>query len=349
MEDVLPSGLLEICVLVGVPRERVKEVYQAAQKKEVKNFPPLDPEVLSVFVPPFISKEEFQATNISSNVFNKTKRRSFRKKKERPKIENTKTLNGDQKVPDTEDISVPKDIDLNGLPQLCFPGGLYLASESREDHIHFLVFTDVFGNRTYGVVAQYYQPLQTGYTSSNGLAHWESVQASKTGDCFVPFAICLISRYPYFNALKDCLSCLLVQLRPCKDLDVDERIKEFAAKLSLIPSPPPGPLHLIFNLRPLQVVFPSREDPDSPVIDLDLHLPFLCFKPQTVLQIITCILTEQRIVFFSSDWALLTLVAECFMLYLHPIQWQHTFVPILSCQMLDFVMAPTSFLMGCHL
>lgn len=62
----------------------------------------------------------------------------------------------------------------------------------------------------------------------------------------------------------------------------------------------------------------------------------------------TCILTEQRIVFFSSDWALLTLIAECFMLYLHPLQWQHTFVPILSRHMLDFVMAPTSFLMGCH-
>lgn len=53
--------------------------------------------------------------------------------------------------------------------------------------------------------------------------------------------------------------------------------------------------------------------------------------------------------FFSSDWALLTLIAECFMVYLHPLQWQHTFVPILSAQMLDFIMAPTSFLMGCHL
>ena len=37
------------------------------------------------------------------------------------------------------------------------------------------------------------------------------------------------------------------------------------------------------------------------------------------------------------------------MAYLHPLQWQHTFVPILSGQMLDFLMAPTSFLMGCHL
>lgn len=38
-----------------------------------------------------------------------------------------------------------------------------------------------------------------------------------------------------------------MQLRPFKDLDVDDHIKEFAAKLFLIPSPPPGPLHLVIT------------------------------------------------------------------------------------------------------
>ncbi|KFV85867.1 DENN domain-containing protein 3, partial [Struthio camelus australis] len=175
-------------------------------QRKPKSLPPLDPEVLSVFVPPFISKDDIQVINTSSNNLNKSKRRSFRKKKERPKIENVKSLNGDQKAADTEEIAVPKDIDLIGLPQLCFPGGLYITSESKEDHIHFLVFTDVCGNRTYGVVAQYYQPMQDGCFSSNGHAQWESVQTGKTLGCFVPFAICVISRYPYFNALKDCLS-----------------------------------------------------------------------------------------------------------------------------------------------
>ncbi|XP_029447975.1 DENN domain-containing protein 3 isoform X2 [Rhinatrema bivittatum] len=310
-----------------------------------------DPEVLSVFVPPFVVKDETQTSQTNYNSFNRTaKRRSFRKKKEKPKAENVDSTNGEQKELVTEDVSIPKDVDLLGLPQLCFPGGLYLSSQPRDAHFHFLVFTDVCGNRTYGVVAQYYRPIQDGYNLSNGQIHWESsVQTAKAFGYFIPFAVCVISRYPYYNALKDCLSCLLVNLKSCKDLDVDDRIKEFAAKLSLIPSPPPGPLHLVFNMKPLQIVFPSGEDSDSPVTDLDLHLPLLCFTPEQVLQILSCILTEQRIVFFSSDWALLTLIAECFMLYLHPIQWQHTFVPILSSQMLDFIMAPTSFLMGCHL
>nr|XP_028591904.1 DENN domain-containing protein 3 [Podarcis muralis]XP_028591905.1 DENN domain-containing protein 3 [Podarcis muralis]XP_028591906.1 DENN domain-containing protein 3 [Podarcis muralis] len=349
MEDVLPSSVLEICVLVGVPREREKEMYQVAQRHDIRSAPPFEPEVLSVFVPPFISKEELQTTNINRNAFNKGKRRSFRKKKEKSKIDTAKALNGAHKIPETEDITIPIDIDLNGLPQLCFPGGFNIALESTEDRIHFLVFTDVCGNRTYGVVAQYYRPMQDAHIFYNGQASWETAKSSRSASYFVPFAVCIISRYPYFNALKDCLSCLLAQLKSYKDLDVDNYIKEFAARLCLIPTPPPGPLHLIFNTKPLQVIFPSQEDPDSPLIDLDLHLPFLCFKPEQVLQIITCILTERKIVLFSSDWALLTLISECFMMYIHPIQWQHTFVPILSRQMLDFVMAPTSFLMGCHI
>lgn len=78
-------------------------------------------------MPPFTSKDESQSTTTNCNNFNKSKRRSFRKKKDRPKAENVKGLNADHRVPDTEDISVPKDIDLVGLPELCFPGIMWLS------------------------------------------------------------------------------------------------------------------------------------------------------------------------------------------------------------------------------
>ncbi|XP_078542252.1 DENN domain-containing protein 3 [Lissotriton helveticus] len=351
MEEVLPSAVLEVCVLLGAPAESIAHCFQVAQRGSLRKSHSLDPEVLSVFVPPFAVKDEPAPQQAIYSNFNKTtRRRSFRKKKEKAKAENVNSPTEELKDQATEDVSVPKDIDLVGLPQLCFPGGLSLTSERKEDHFHFLVFTDVFGNRTHGVVAQYYRLVQHGHILTNGQVSWDSsMNSTKTFDCFVPFAVCVISKYPYYNALKDCLSCLLVQLRPCKDFDIEGRIKEFAAKLALVPSPPPGPLHLIFNMKPLNIVFPSRMDPDSTITDLDLHTPLLCFTPEQVLKIISCILTEHRIVFFSADWALLTLVSECFMLYLHPLQWQHTYVPILSCHMLDFLMAPTCFLMGCHL
>ncbi|KAM9307899.1 DENN domain-containing protein 3 [Gastrophryne carolinensis] len=349
-EAQLSSGLLEICVLVGAPPEKLREVYKVAQRG-IRNFQYLEPEITSVFVSPFIPKEETAVAAPAQSSYQRVpRRRSFRKKKEKPKIEAGSANASGQRETTTEEVSVPKDIDLIGLPQLCFPGGLPVTSGPSEDHFHFLVFTDVLGNRTHGVVAQFSRSIQDTLGLSNGQAYWDSsASQSKTFDAYVPFALCVISRYPYYTALKDCLSCFLVQLKSCREPDLDDRIKELAAKLSLIPSPPPGPLHLVFNMKPLQIFFPSREDPESPVIDLDLHLPFLCFTPKLVLQIMACILTERKIVFFSADWALLTLLAECFMVFLHPIKWQHTFVPILSRHMLDFIMAPTSFLMGCHL
>ncbi|XP_004405629.1 PREDICTED: DENN domain-containing protein 3 [Odobenus rosmarus divergens] len=339
----LPSGLLELCALLGPSRDSLRGPDQMSLKNGVSCPSSLDPEVLSIFVPPFVTKEDSQMAGAPCVTPSKTRRRSFRKKRDKPKTEPWKGL-------PPEDVSVPNGVDLLALPQLCFPGGVYVASEPREDCVHFLVLTDVCGNRTYGVVAQYYRPLHDESCFYNGKAHWEpSWPTVGAAGCFVPFAVCVVSKLPYYNALKDCLSCLLTHLKLCKDFEVDNHIKDFAAKLSLIPSPPPGPLHLIFNMKPLQIVFPSRADPESPLIDLDLHLPLLCFRPEKVLQILTCLLTEQRIVFFSSNWALLPLVAACFLAYLHPLQWQHTFVPVLSHQMLDFVMAPTSFLMGCHL
>ncbi|XP_015678610.1 DENN domain-containing protein 3-like [Protobothrops mucrosquamatus] len=191
---LLPTAVLEVCVLLGASREKAREARQAASETFERN-------LISVAG----NKEDLQALPLNSNALNKAKRRSFRKKKEKFKTEDAKALNGAPKTPEDEDITVPKDVDLNGLPQLCFPGGFYITCESREDHFHFLVFTDVFGNRTYGVVVQYYQTIQEGRLY-NGQARWDNLQHPTADSYFVPFAVCVISRYPYFNALKDCLS-----------------------------------------------------------------------------------------------------------------------------------------------
>jgi len=45
----------------------------------------------------------------------------------------------------------------------------------------------------------------------------------------------------------------------------------------------------MFTLLPLIIVLPSKKDQNHPVIDLDLHLPFLCFKSRELLQVITVV------------------------------------------------------------
>lgn len=62
------------------------------------------------------------------------------------------------------------------------PDGLHLTREEKSEQFHFLVFTDVFGNKTHGVVMQYYRPvlvqrrINTRFTSSCCLQ-------LKTGNC----------------------------------------------------------------------------------------------------------------------------------------------------------------------
>ncbi|KAM8841736.1 DENN domain-containing protein 3 isoform 2-T2 [Spinachia spinachia] len=343
----LPSGLLEACVVIGASTDKLRDIYQLHVQNKLKEFPLLEGEVLQVHAPPFVSKETNSSQLIGPAFSRVQKRRSFIKKKRRDRaadvLPNGETSNSTEESSTTDDISVPKDLDLIALPQLCFPGGLQLSNEQREDRYHFLVFTDLFGNRTHGVVVQYDRAVQEGAVQNGN--RWNSSKSR----LYTPFALCVISKFPYYNALKDCLSCLLVLLRLARQADFEETIKEFSAKLSLVPIPPPGQLHVSFNLRPINVVLPSRHDQDSPIIDLDLHLPFLCFTHATLLQVLSCLLQEQKLVFFSADWARLTLVAESLLLYLQPLSWQQPYVPVLARGMLDFLMAPTAFLMGCHI
>ncbi len=56
-------------------------------------------------------------------------------------------------------------------------------------------------------------------------------------------------------------------------------------------------------------LFPS-EWPEKPVIDLPLHLPFLCLSVDDILRVVTAILCEERVVFVSCNYALLTTVME---------------------------------------
>lgn len=152
----------------------------------------LEAEVLQVHAPPFVTKENTSDGQGHAPSFSRVqKRRSFLKKKGKPAVSSS---NGTKTT--TDDQSVPKDIDLIALPQLCFPGeafwtssntleehfssvhgddgisclslwlgGLKVVCESQEDSYHFLVFTDVFGNQTHGVVVQYYKPIQVRVTA----------------------------------------------------------------------------------------------------------------------------------------------------------------------------------------
>ncbi|XP_041061228.1 DENN domain-containing protein 3-like [Carcharodon carcharias] len=331
--------LLEMCLLIGAPPKTLRDMVQDLHKG-VSEAIDVIPEVLSIHAPPFIGPQ----TNLHTHCQSPSRK---------PEEITGPTFPSGQLFGNMElfkeHLSVPRGIELCGLPELCFPDGFKIQMEEQDESFHFLVLTDLLGNRQQGVVLHIHREIKE---SDLYQAPPEGSELAKhpaeSLRVFVPYGICVITKFPYYTVLKDCLSCLLLDIKACGEREFEMKVKEFAAQLALVPCPPPGSLQLCFELGPLSIVLSPPEDIDSPVIDIGLHVPFLCFKPETILQILTYILIERRLVFFSSNWPLLTLVTECFVHYLHPLQWRHPYIPVLANQMLDLVMAPTVFLMGCH-
>ncbi|MEQ2266047.1 hypothetical protein XENORESO_017087, partial [Xenotaenia resolanae] len=81
----------------------------------------LEPEVLYVLAPPFLSRP---AWNEALKSRGKRHRSFLRKKKENPSSDQSASEGNGE----SEDVGVPKNIDLMALPQLCFPGKTFSFS-----------------------------------------------------------------------------------------------------------------------------------------------------------------------------------------------------------------------------
>ncbi|XP_046563256.1 DENN domain-containing protein 3-like [Haliotis rubra] len=242
---------------------------------------------------------------------------------------------------------------IRSIPTFCFPENAKVYRNKPENSVHYLVFTDLSGNRTYATCLTFYKPYVLQKEDSENLNL--SLEVKKTNlsstktRAYVPQCCILISKYPYFYSMKECLSCMVDNI----ERDIEEMfffVKEFTYVLTLTPVPPPGNVSVILTLSAFQmqmILYPS-DWPDTPVIDIPLHLVFLSFSIDNVLKIFTSILTEERIVFVSSSYGKLAVIMESFLNFILPFSWRFTYVPILSMSSLELLEAPGTFMMGCH-
>jgi hypothetical protein len=79
-----------------------------------------------------------------------------------------------------------------------------------------------------------------------------------------------------------------------------------------------------------------------------LSFILLCFGPRVMLDILTCLLSESRMIFFSNDLNKLSLICEGFRVLIYPLAWTHVYLPIVPLQLLNLVEAPVPFLLGTH-
>ncbi|XP_077990292.1 DENN domain-containing protein 3-like [Glandiceps talaboti] len=239
---------------------------------------------------------------------------------------------------------------ITSMVPLCLPDGGYVYRSQLDACLHSLVLTDIKGNRSYALCLTYYRSFIATRESDDSYElalDTGSPTVTDTQRCYIPTCVVLMSKYPYYSVIKDCLSSLLPKLMD-DPIYFNFHIKEFTQQMAMVPIPPPGTLNISFRINQLPVIMRAPQDPDKGICDIFLHYPFLCFEAAEIIEIITCILTQQRIVFLSCDYNLLTPVMECFMMFIQPMKWQHTYVPVLPYQLLDLLESPGVFVMGCH-
>ncbi|BFZ11081.1 hypothetical protein BsWGS_14120 [Bradybaena similaris] len=242
---------------------------------------------------------------------------------------------------------------IEAITTFCFPDNAHVYADKPDNSVHFLVLTDVSGSKTYACCLTFYKPytltkerngtLVYTLTDFNQSAH----SSPDSTHCFMPQCCVLVSKYPYFYAMKECLSCMISHVE--RDLEeMYQFLKDFTYTMTMAPVPPAGNVIVEMSVYNLSVSLFPPETPEKPVLDLPLHLVFLCFPIDELLKIFTAILCEERLVFVSSNYALLTIVMESLLYYILPFNWRFTYVPILSASSLELLDAPGTFMMGCN-
>ncbi|BFZ21197.1 hypothetical protein BsWGS_24236 [Bradybaena similaris] len=253
------------------------------------------------------------------------------------------------------DLPLSKDA-IETVSTFCFPDNAHIYAEKPDSSIHFLVLTDVYRSKTYASCLTFYRPYWLA-KEKNGNIHCVPDDPNKNSNkvnadncvvrCYLPQCCVLVSKYPYFYAMKECLSCMISHI----ERDFEEMyhfLKDFTYTMTMAPVPPAGDVIVEMSVCNLSVPLFPPESPEKPVIDLPLHLVFLCFPIDEVLKIFTAVLCEERLVFVSFNYALLTTVMESFLYFILPFNWRFTYVPILSTSCLELLDAPGTFIMGCH-
>ena len=158
---------------------------------------------------------------------------------------------------------------------------------------------------------------------------------------FVPECISLISRFPYFYQIGECLKTLI-------SMSDNEKINSFINHLiNQIPVPYKNQEIMFYipnNSIPLKIFSPF-------IFNLSNYQNFNIFNyfsNQTIITIFYLILMEQQILFIDNNLSLLSSVSFLFLNLIYPFSWSNTYIPVLSFSSVKFLESIIPYIMGAN-
>ncbi|KAK1421272.1 hypothetical protein QVD17_23469 [Tagetes erecta] len=164
---------------------------------------------------------------------------------------------------------------------------------------------------------------------------------------FADKCICLVSRAPCFHILREVLEEIYL-LCFSKNGSSKPLWDVIANTLSNVPLPDPGKERVLFAIENslLSVDFPSKDG--LPYADISFQPLVQCLDVDNFIKLFTAVLIERRVLLRSNKYSLLTLASEAICHLIYPFRWQHVYIPLLFFSGVDYIDAPTPYMMGLH-
>ena len=281
-----------------------------------------------------------------------------------------------------EDI---KGLEINNLAaSICYPTGIKLCYEENEESIKTVKnyrssFTNQVGERFFAVMYHLYLKMSNndfeGSYSVTPIKHqlkkyqdefyisfrdekedWEIMnQLNLYGEInykeyvYVPFCLCLISRYPFIKQMEKCLESIMLSINK-NEGKIEELNQLITYIVKSIPAPPKQSViyfPLPYHYELVEIRQPYFRDitqfGDNPFIIL------YYLSEKHVLALFKLLIFEQKVLVVGKDYDTISEIILSFVSLLYPFEWIHTYIPIMSEKMIKFLQAFLPFFNGMNI
>ena len=277
-----------------------------------------------------------------------------------------------------------KELELNNLAAtICFPSGIKVCYSEKEpiaikDYISPI--TNQKGERYYMMTYHFYYKMTNDEYTKKYEMHPLKHHLMKFGDAYltlsekeftpqitntvekalefcqeigfreyvyVPYCLCLISKYPYSFQMKKCLQSIYMLVTNINKLNFE--INDLILHLiHSIPIPEKNSKIKFYTPYNKNVIISCPTINGLRTMNIDYLGLTNYFTIENIIIIFRLLLSEKRILFIHDDYASLTKITDAFTSLLYPFNWVHTYIPIMSDQMLNCLETFLPFINGIH-
>ena len=285
-----------------------------------------------------------------------------------------------------------ENLELNNLAAtICFPTGIKVCY-SEEDPTNIIddyltSMTNQKGERYYMMTYHFYQKISNNEYTKKYEMHPLKNHLMKFGDSYltlsdegftekiikkvqetlefcqelgfrdyvyVPFCLCLISKYPYAYEMTKCLQSIFNVILEEKNLSSISKNFKINDLIMYLINSIPIPIekytrvefYIPFYDKGIAIECPKIDDIN--IVNINYLRLIELFSIDNIIIIIRLLLLEKKILFIDDDYTRLSEVTDAFRSLLYPFRWIHTYIPIMSDQMLKYLEAFLPFLNGIH-